>query len=201
MVDIPKIKIKINDFRAIKSADIILNGITVLAGINGCGKSTISKLLYNSIKTAIEFEKIVKENLFDELRDIRPFLEELSHEVEIFYRENKEFKKKDLKDDFEIGFKFNRLFYFNSAMDLKEQENKILASIDYYIKTLSELPLEFKKEERYRIRLYRLERFFKEEFFEKNKIVFDYVNNNIPTDTAFKAIKIEEQAKKLDEIH
>ena len=90
MVDIPKIKIKINDFRAIKSADIILNGITVLAGINGCGKSTISKLLYNSIKTAIEFEKIVKENLFDELRDIRPFLEELSHEVEIFYRENKE---------------------------------------------------------------------------------------------------------------
>ncbi len=187
MVDIPKIKIKINDFRAIKSADIILNGITVLAGINGCGKSTISKLLYNSIKTAIEFEKIVKENLFDELRDIRPFLEELSHEVEIFYRENKEFKKKDLKDDFEIGFKFNRLFYFNSAMDLKEQENKILASIDYYIKTLSELPLEFKKEERYRIRLYRLERFFKEEFFEKNKnpknidilILLDKLKDNI----------------------
>ena len=83
----PKLKIRIKNFRAIKTADIILNGITVVAGINGCGKSTISKLLYRTIKTAIDFEKIVIANLFNELKDIRYFLDELSHEIEYFLRE------------------------------------------------------------------------------------------------------------------
>lgn len=40
------IKISVKDFRAIHSADINLNGITVIAGVNGSGKSTLSKLLY-----------------------------------------------------------------------------------------------------------------------------------------------------------
>ena len=40
------IKISVKDFRAIHSADIDLNGITVIAGVNGSGKSTLSKLLY-----------------------------------------------------------------------------------------------------------------------------------------------------------
>ena len=63
MENIPKLKIKIKDFRAIKSADIILNGITVISGINGCGKSTISKLLYRTIKTSIDYDKIIIKNL------------------------------------------------------------------------------------------------------------------------------------------
>lgn len=48
------IKISVKDFRAIHSADIDLNGITVIAGLNGSGKSTLSKLLYsifNKVKT------------------------------------------------------------------------------------------------------------------------------------------------------
>jgi predicted ATPase len=169
MEDIPKLKIKIKDFRAIKSADIILNGITVVAGINGCGKSTISKLLYRTIKTAIDFDKIVVENLFNELKDIRYFLDELSHEVEFFYRENIDYQKKVIKDELDLRFKFHRLFYFNGEIDLKEQENKILSAIDLLSKTFAELPAEFKKEKRYKIRLYRIERFVKEEFFEKEK--------------------------------
>ena len=40
------IKISVKDFRAIHSADIDLNGITVIAGVNGSGKSTLSRLLY-----------------------------------------------------------------------------------------------------------------------------------------------------------
>ena len=40
------IKISVKDFRAVHSADIDLNGITVIAGVNGSGKSTLSKLLY-----------------------------------------------------------------------------------------------------------------------------------------------------------
>lgn len=48
------IKLSVKDFRAIHSADIDLNGITVIAGVNGSGKSTLSKLLYtifNKVKT------------------------------------------------------------------------------------------------------------------------------------------------------
>lgn len=48
--------VDIEDFRAIKKAEIILDGITVVAGENGCGKSTLSKLLYYLFKTANEYE-------------------------------------------------------------------------------------------------------------------------------------------------
>jgi predicted ATPase len=168
MGNIPKLRIKINNFRAIKTADIILNGITVVAGINGSGKSTISKLLYRTVKTAIDFDKIVSENLANELRDVRQFLDELSREIEFFYRENNEYREKIMKDEFELRFRFNRLFNFNDV-ELKEQENRILSAIDLLNKTFEELPIESKKGERYKRRLYRIERFFKEEFSEKGK--------------------------------
>lgn len=176
MDDIPKLKIKIQDFRAIRTADIILNGITVVAGINGSGKSTISKLLYRSIKTAIDFDKLVIENLFNELRDIRHFLDELSRETLFFIRENTEIKRKVLKDEIDLKYKFHRLFNFNGETDLKDQENKILLAIDFLNMTFAELSTEFKKGERYKARLYRLERFFKEEFFEKER---DFENKDI----------------------
>ena len=169
MTEIPKLKIKIQDFRAIKNADIILNGITVIAGINGSGKSTISKLLYRTVKTAIDFDKIVAENLFAELRDVRQFLDELSHEVEFLTRENSESRKKLIKDEFDFRFRFHQLFNFNVDLDLKEQEKRIFTSIDYFGKLFEELPPEIKKGERYKVRFYRLERFFNEEFFEKGK--------------------------------
>ena len=47
----PQIRLKIYSFRAVKSADIIIDGITVVTGENGCGKSTLSKLLYFFYKT------------------------------------------------------------------------------------------------------------------------------------------------------
>ena len=183
MEGIPKLRIKINDFRAIEKADIILNGITVVAGINGCGKSTISKLLYRTVKTTIDFNKIVAKNLSDELSDVRQFLEELSREIDYFYKENKDYKDKLIKEDFDLRFRFHRLFNFNDV-DLKEQEAKILAAIDVFNKSFEELPAEFKKGERYKRRLYRLERYFKEEFFELEKhsenidisLIFDKLN-------------------------
>lgn len=61
------INISIKSFRAIEEADIKLNGITVVAGENGCGKSTISRLLYYSIKSTIEYDKLVEKKLKEEL--------------------------------------------------------------------------------------------------------------------------------------
>lgn len=53
------IELEIKDFRAIQNAKIALNGITVLSGENGCGKSTIAKLTYHSIQTINRYEDIL----------------------------------------------------------------------------------------------------------------------------------------------
>lgn len=61
------VELHIKDFRAIASADIILDGITVVSGINGSGKSTMSKLLYDVFKYANSFEELVLQEANNEL--------------------------------------------------------------------------------------------------------------------------------------
>lgn len=52
------IEMSIENCRAIKKADIELNGITVVSGINGCGKTTMSKMLYYIFKNTNNFEDL-----------------------------------------------------------------------------------------------------------------------------------------------
>lgn len=77
----PQIRIKTQGFRAIGEADIIINGITVVAGENGSGKSTISKLLYYLYKTASNYDSLVSEELRFKLRDVHQFLDIIQHEL------------------------------------------------------------------------------------------------------------------------
>lgn len=63
------IELSVNDYKAISKADITLDGITVLSGINGSGKSSLSKLLYYAFKYANAFESIPSKE-GDELWDI-----------------------------------------------------------------------------------------------------------------------------------
>ena len=44
-------KLTINNFNMIKQAEIELNGLTVIAGANDTGKSTIGKLLFSIVKS------------------------------------------------------------------------------------------------------------------------------------------------------
>ena len=60
------IKVVTENFRAIGHAAIQINGITVVAGENSSGKSTISKLLYELFNTVSNYEILVKEELMRE---------------------------------------------------------------------------------------------------------------------------------------
>lgn len=70
----PIIRFNVDKFRAINSSDIIINGITVVAGENGCGKSTLSKMIYYLFKTAANYELLVAKRLKSELSNINFFL-------------------------------------------------------------------------------------------------------------------------------
>ena len=64
-------------FRAINKAEIWLDGITVVSGINGCGKSTISKLLYQTYKYSIQYNRLISTEVNEKLRPYYDVLNQL----------------------------------------------------------------------------------------------------------------------------
>lgn len=95
------IKVVTENFRAIGHAAIQINGITVVAGENSSGKSTISKLLYELFNTVSNYEILVKEKLMEEMRDLFQFFRVLSADLKEFEyfkirRLNNEFVYSDL---------------------------------------------------------------------------------------------------------
>ena len=67
-------------YHAIKQAEIAIDGITVLAGDNGCGKSTLSRWLYYIVNATTRYEELLFEDLKDQL-------EELTRQGKIVVRE------------------------------------------------------------------------------------------------------------------
>lgn len=62
-----KYRFQIQNYHAIEDASILIDGITVLAGINGCGKSTLSRWLYYVVNTISRYDEIQKKYLVDSL--------------------------------------------------------------------------------------------------------------------------------------
>lgn len=60
----------IQNYKAIKKAEININGITVLAGENGSGKSTLSRWLYYVINGAAKFDLILSKEYINYISDI-----------------------------------------------------------------------------------------------------------------------------------
>ena len=65
-----KYTFKLSNYHAIESADITLDGITVLSGENGSGKSTISRWLYYLIRGTNEYEVFVEKESMSEIRSM-----------------------------------------------------------------------------------------------------------------------------------
>lgn len=65
-----KYTFKLSNYHAIENAEITLDGITVLAGENGSGKSTISRWLYYLIRGTNEYEKFVEKEALSEIRSL-----------------------------------------------------------------------------------------------------------------------------------
>lgn len=70
----------IKNYHAIKQADIVIDGITVLSGENGCGKSTMSRWLYYMINGSADFEKIL-------FQEYVTYIQELVGRWEVVYRD------------------------------------------------------------------------------------------------------------------
>jgi energy-coupling factor transporter ATP-binding protein EcfA2 len=88
------IRIKTEGFRAVNEADLIIDGITLVAGENGCGKSSISKLLYFLYKTVSNYDLLVKKRLFSSLQDILLFLDIVQQELTL------NLKDRNLRDEY-----------------------------------------------------------------------------------------------------
>ena len=66
----------INEYRAIKKANIAIDGISVLAGVNGSGKSTLARWLYYIINATHSFEQYQRSY----------FIQSLEQEIEKVHR-------------------------------------------------------------------------------------------------------------------
>lgn len=80
-----EINISIRDLRAVKSAEIELNGITVLSGVNSSGKSTISRLLYYAIKYANDYASIARLQFSISINSIVNVVEVLDGELRNYF--------------------------------------------------------------------------------------------------------------------
>ena len=79
--------LSVRNYRAIHHADIALNGITVLTGENGCGKSTIGRLLYYIVNGLEEYDSYVFSAFKREVIELLPPIRRISLDFEMTYDE------------------------------------------------------------------------------------------------------------------
>ncbi len=77
-MSIDKTILSVRDFRIINKADVSLNGITVVSGVNGCGKSTMSKLLYYIFKESAAYENLLLKYFNEATYDYRSLLSQIN---------------------------------------------------------------------------------------------------------------------------
>lgn len=129
-------KLKLQDARSINYAEIEISKINVVGGINGSGKSTMSKLLYCCLKSEIDDESLDylmdSEDLSD-LKDLNIEFESDYIPSDIFYIDNLSIL--DLKD-LDI-LRVDHIIHIKEALeeDSSNYSSDILPKIQEIIKT------------------------------------------------------------------
>jgi len=85
-----ELRIELSGFRAVKQAAILLDGITVLAGENGSGKSTITKLLYTTLKVSREYDEIMEKNSQQRIQSILSGVRSVVKDYSFLIEDNKQ---------------------------------------------------------------------------------------------------------------
>lgn len=74
-------KFSLHDYHAIKNAVISIDGITVLSGENGCGKSTLSKWLYYMVNGAENFDIYIYKSFINTIQNKLNHLNVVAHDI------------------------------------------------------------------------------------------------------------------------
>ncbi|KAA6346012.1 hypothetical protein EZS27_006437 [termite gut metagenome] len=139
-----QVEVKLENIRAIKKANIILDGITVLTGENGCGKSTVSKLTYHLLKTNIDYDKIIDKRLKNKLGSIYRILDSIIIELSDFL---------DKSDYVKIRHQFRIIL--KGDTEIYEMEESIQFAINFLSDLFNTIVISTPKEKR---RLKRIKR-------------------------------------------
>lgn len=78
-------KFLLKDYQAVHDAEIELNGVTVIAGENGCGKSTTTRWIYYLLEGIINFEMYAFQDYKRSLSQLLSRLDSLRREVMMYY--------------------------------------------------------------------------------------------------------------------
>jgi predicted ATP-dependent endonuclease of OLD family len=92
------INVRIQGFRSIDEINLKIDGISVLAGENGSGKSTVSKLVYFIFNMASKFETLVLGKLKLDLTSVNSFLEIIIFEIGREDRKNRHEWNRELRN-------------------------------------------------------------------------------------------------------
>lgn len=122
----------LHDYHAIKKAVITIDGITVLSGENGCGKSTLSKWLYYLINGTERFDAYIYNSFISGLQEKISRLNMVRREIDR-YNENANYTF------FREGEKNMRRLYWDESPENIDNAIAIFETIlDRFVKILSD---------------------------------------------------------------
>lgn len=166
-----QIRLELKDFRAIKEANIILDGITVVAGENGSGKSTLSKFLYYVFKTSNEYEDLIFKELRRNLSDVSDVLDEVDKLIEWYEERISKSEIETLQDAFRELRRDPSFSTIGRRLKLPlnslEDESIWLDTVEKLFANYS-LYFHDNTDERTKVRLNRVERIIEDLFIKKD---------------------------------
>lgn len=189
----------VSDFRAVEKADIAIDGITLVAGENGCGKSTLSKLLFYSINAISNFETLVRKNLYQELKDVAQLLEIIVRDIPSDDEDSMKYRRRYLSQVYNL----NEMI-LKESIPLKGVQNSWTSFLEELERIYFEYNSDYKEDveeynieklasrRNYRIRQLRMKRILKEvlqnTLMEEENSSDSQFNNDISSNKFFQKI-------------